>query len=138
MVGRIEKLYPETLPLWGKMNASQMLKHCTVGLKIACGEMDVKRSFFGLLFGKFAKKVVVSDKPFRQNTPTAPEFIIKEQPEFEEEKKTLIGYVENFARNGSAGLTKKPHTFFGPMTDSEWDILQWKHLDHHLRQFNIQ
>jgi Protein of unknown function (DUF1569) len=32
-------------------------------------------------------------------------------------------------------LTQKPHPFFGALTVAEWDGLQWKHLDHHLRQF---
>jgi len=27
------------------------------------------------------------------------------------------------------------HPFFGPLTNEEWNALQWKHLSHHLRQF---
>ena len=27
--------------------------------------------------------------------------------------------------------------FFGTMTPQEWDIIQFKHLDHHLNQFGV-
>jgi hypothetical protein len=30
LISRIEKLTPETKPLWGKMNAAKMLAHCNV------------------------------------------------------------------------------------------------------------
>ena len=29
------------------------------------------------------------------------------------------------------------HPKFGPLTQSEWDRLAWKHRDHHLRQFGV-
>ncbi|MFD2892645.1 DUF1569 domain-containing protein [Flavobacterium chuncheonense] len=27
--------------------------------------------------------------------------------------------------------------FFGKMSYEDWDKLHWKHLDHHLKQFNV-
>lgn len=27
--------------------------------------------------------------------------------------------------------------FFGNLTPEEWAIVQWKHFDHHLRQFGV-
>ncbi len=35
------------------------------------------------------------------------------------------------------GLSKDPHPFFGNLNSEEWDTLNWKHLDHHLRQFGV-
>lgn len=29
------------------------------------------------------------------------------------------------------------HPAFGPLSGREWDVLSWKHLDHHLRQFGV-
>jgi hypothetical protein len=37
---------------------------------------------------------------------------------------------------GEAGTTKHPHGFFGKITPKQWGETQWKHLDHHLRQFS--
>ena len=42
--------------------------------------------------------------------------------------------VRAFHARGPEKLAKE-HPFFGPLTSAEWDRLQWKHLDHHLRQF---
>ena len=29
------------------------------------------------------------------------------------------------------------HPFFGPLTNGEWNALQWKHIKHHLKQFGL-
>ena len=39
--------------------------------------------------------------------------------------------------SGRPGVTTAPHPFFGPLTTAERETLQWKHLDHHLRQFSV-
>ena len=30
-----------------------------------------------------------------------------------------------------------PHPVFGSFTPEQWGQMQYKHLDHHLRQFNV-
>lgn len=39
------------------------------------------------------------------------------------------------AAGGPRACTTHPHPFFGPLTPNEWAVQQYKHLDHHLRQF---
>jgi hypothetical protein len=46
-----------------------------------------------------------------------------------------VDLVERFGAAGAAGRLVPQHPFFGPLTSAEWDVLMWKHLDHHLRQF---
>jgi len=45
--------------------------------------------------------------------------------------------LHEIQRNGTAGVTKDPHPFFGKMNIAEWDGLTWKHIDHHLKQFGV-
>lgn len=137
ILARIEKLSNTSQPSWGKMNATQMLAHCQVPLKVASGEMMLKRGFIAFLFGKLAKKAAISDTPFRKNLPTDKAFIIASPGTFEDEKKKLVTLVKQFSEKGIAGLSDAPHPFFGKMSAGEWDKLQWKHLDHHLRQFGV-
>ena len=134
VIERINKLSPESKALWGKMTVSQMLAHCTEGFKSAFGDTKPKRSFMGKLFGGIAKKSVLGDKPFKKGLPTDKSFVIKDDRNFEEEKKVLIGYIIRFEK-GEDVLTKDPHPFFGEFTSHEWDVLMMKHLDHHLSQF---
>lgn len=137
IVNRIEGLNATSQALWGKMRVDQMLAHCQVALRVASGEQKLKRNLIGILFGGFAKKKLLQEKPFDRNLPTAPDFKIKGECNFDTEKATLLELVKRFKENGEAGITKESHPFFGKMTIKEWDTLQWKHLDHHLRQFGM-
>lgn len=137
IVARINKLSPDTKNLWGKMNVSQMLAHCIVGIRTAIGEQKIKRAIAGILFGRFAKKVLIDDKPFKTGLPTAKEFIIRGDKNFEEEKSILINYVKRFPIEGENIFTEESHPFFGKLSLTEWDGLTFKHLDHHFRQFGV-
>ena len=137
IIERINKLTAESKAQWGKMNVTQMLAHCEPPLKVAFGELKLKRGLIGILFGGMAKRQLMAEKPFKQNLPTAPQFLVKDYGKFEAEKQKLIGLVKKFQQNGPSGLSKDPHPFFGKLTPEEWDKLQWKHLDHHLRQFGV-
>ncbi|HMG14474.1 MAG TPA: DUF1569 domain-containing protein, partial [Saprospiraceae bacterium] len=113
----------------------QMLTHCEAPLKVAFGELKLKRGLMGVLFGKMVKKKLTNDLPFEKNMPTDKAFIVKHDPEFESAKNNLISLVKRFSDKGPSALISEPHPFFGKLTTEEWDKLQWKHLDHHLRQF---
>ena len=89
------------------------------------------------MFGAIAKRKLLSAQDFQKNLPTDPNFIIKNEPDFEHTKDQLIVLVQRFTKLGAAGLSKDPHPFFGKLTTEEWDLLNWKHLDHHLRQFGV-
>lgn len=135
MTKRIRSLRPDSARLWGKMDAAQMLAHCQVALRVALGDQQLKRGLVGMFFGPFAKRQLLKPAPFGRNLPTAPEFRVTDARDLEKECAALITLVERFGRGGPGGLTKDPHPFFGNLTPTEWNTLQWKHLDHHLRQF---
>lgn len=137
-IARINKLTASSPALWGKMNVAQMLNHCQKPLEIASGALKPKiNKIVKWLFGARAKKKLVGGEPFQKNLPTFPEAKIVDQKVFEAEKEKLISLIRQFQENGVKGLTKDPHPFFGDLTPAEWDILQTKHLDHHLSQFGV-
>jgi len=113
-----------------------MLAHCQVPLRVALDELQIKRGLAGFLFGRIAKKKLLSDQPFKPNLPTFREAKITGVKDFETERQSLINMIRRFEA-GSGVLTTKAHGFFGPLTVQEWDKLQVKHLDHHLRQFGV-
>ncbi len=137
LVDRLNKLTSESKPLWGKMNVSQMLAHLQQPLKVSLGEQKLKRSFVGLLFGKMAKKKMLGENGFGKNLPTDPNFIIKGDRHFEQERTATIEYLTRLTSGGADVLTKEAHPFFGKMTENDWDKLNWMHIDHHLRQFGV-
>lgn len=137
IIERLNKLSADTKPIWGKMTVAQMLAHSQTTLEVALGERKLKGGLIGFLFGRIAKKKLGGDRPFKQNLPTAPSFIVKDERNFEVEKNKLQSLVQRFGTTDPEEIAQSPHPFFGKMNKEEWDNLQWKHLDHHLRQFGV-
>ena len=136
LLDRIALLTSKSQAAWGEMDVAQMLRHCQVPLEIAVGERSMKRGLLGLLFGGLFKRKVLAKEPFGRDLPTAPSFKVTDERELDKERTSLVALIKTFVDRGPAGLATK-HPFFGPMTPDEWAMLQWKHLDHHLRQFGV-
>jgi Leu/Phe-tRNA-protein transferase len=137
IIDRINKLHVKSPAVWGKMNVAQMLAHCTEGLAYSAGDYHGKQLLIGKLFGPFLKKSYFNEKPFAKHSPTAKEFTITDQRDFDREKKRLLDIIDRFHRGGEKGVTSSPHMFFGKLTPAQWGIGMYKHLDHHLRQFGV-
>lgn len=137
MIARIQRLRPDTRPGWGKMGVAQMLAHCQVPLRVATGEVKLRRGLIGFLFGGLAKKQLMGAEGFKRNLPTDKAFVVRDARDFAQEKERLVTLVRRFGQGGEAGLTREPHPFFGAMSTAEWEALMWKHLDHHLGQFGV-
>ena len=135
LIGRVQKLTPTSENDWGKMTVSRMLLHCQKPLDVAEGSLELKRNIIGFLFGKMAKKNFLQQDDFKKNLPTDKGFIVESAPDFEKEKKVLSDQIARFGAMGPAIIANSKHPFFGEMTEEEWGILQYKHLDHHLKQF---
>jgi hypothetical protein len=134
-IGRLQANLPRQ---WGAMSAAQAVAHCAASMEWAVGDRTPPRAFFTGIVGRMIKsKVLGDDAPFRRNSPTAKDLIVRGQPNFDQEQARLCTLIDRFAAAGPAGCTRKPHSFFGPMKPEEWAILMYKHLDHHLRQFGV-
>ena len=138
IIARINKLTPGSAALWGKMNVAQMLHHCQKPLEIPMGVATLKVNFLlRFIGGIIKKKVLKPGVPFRKDSPTAPGFKIEDERDFEKEKAGLLATLNRFVEAGKTNALQGRHPFFGPMNNREWEIMQWKHLDHHLRQFGV-
>lgn len=136
-IERINKLTPISQHIWGTMTVGQMLAHIQQPIRVALGEYKPKRTIIGVLFGGFAKKQLVNEKPFKQGLPTDASFVIENDRNFADEKAKSIILIKKLVEIGPDGITKDKHPFFGKLTAEEWDTLTVKHLDHHLRQFGV-
>ena len=138
LIQRINKLTPDSKPLWGKMTVSQMLAHCNVSYEMVYDTRHARpNAIMKLMLKAFVKQTVVGPKPYKHNSPTGPAFIIKDDKDFETEKARLINYLNKTQQLGEAHFDQKESHSFGPLTASEWNIMFYKHLDHHLGQFGV-
>ncbi|WP_242929110.1 DUF1569 domain-containing protein [Pontibacter vulgaris] len=139
LITRINNLSPETKHLWGKMSVAQMLAHCNVTYEMVY-EQDKHpkpNTFKKFLIKLLVKNYVVSDKPFRQNGHTAPQFIIKNDKDFAAEKTRLINFIQKTQQLGEVHFEGKDSHSFGNLTSKEWNNMFYKHLNHHLNQFGV-
>jgi len=132
---RINSLTPQNQRQWGKMEVDQMLAHCNETMLVSTGQKRLKRTFLGYVLGPLFKSVYYNDKPASKNSPTAKEFIITERKDFNAEKDRLLELIRQFHEGGEEKCVKDPHAFFGKLTDEQWGLAMYKHLDHHLKQF---
>ncbi len=138
LVGRINQLSATSIPNWGKMDVAQMLAHCNVTYEM-CFETKHKKpgAVKAFLLKTFVKKLVTNETPYKRNSQTAPEFVIKSTKDFQAEKSRLINYLEKAVEIGGPAFNNKESHSFGALTATEWNNMFYKHLDHHLSQFNV-
>ena len=135
---RIARLAPTSIRQWGRMSAAQAVAHCAVGLEITLGDQRPPRVLIGRLLGPIIKRLALKDEaPMRRNSPTVPGMVVADERELDAERRRLLQLLDRFAAAGPAGCTTHPHSFFGRLTPEEWAVLQYKHLDHLLRQFAV-
>ena len=132
---RIHQLSNNSIPVWGKMDISQMLHHSQFILKIALKKEhpSIKPSILAKLF---FKKAMYNDKPWKKGLPTHRKLKVVDTKVFEEEKQNLLTLVQEFSDKRTVSVWD-PHPMFGKFTKEQWGKMQYKHLDHHLRQFNV-
>ena len=132
---RLDSIQPNNTALWGKMNAQQMFKHCQYPIQTALGKekIPMKPNWpVKVLF----KRMMYSPKPFKKNVPTPKKFKIVDEYDFSSEKEKLDQWMQElwYDRDNDE---RRAHPVFGHFTKEQWGILQWKHLDHHFRQFGV-
>ncbi len=136
---RINNLKNESQPQWGKMNASQMLAHCNVAYEMTYEPTKFKKpkGIKKWVLKTFLKPIIVGSKPFKKNSPTAPDFKIADSKNFEIEKNRMIAYIDKTQQLGKNHFEGLDNLSFGAMSSTEWNNLFYKHLNHHLKQFGV-
>ncbi len=135
LINRINTLNENSTAQWGKMNVYQMIKHCRLWEEMMQNKQNLKRVFMGKIFGRMVLRMVLKDdKPLKRSTSTIPSLIIKENSgDIVSEKAKWISNIEQYANFSSRNFV---HVFFGKMTEEQIGQMVYKHIDHHLRQFN--
>ena len=134
---RVEKLNSRSLPLWGKMNVSEMLLHCNLcnretlegtnsGRKTSARQY-VLRLFALYLLPKYLKGIKSDAANIAKGKAGA--------TDLEQQKQECIELIKKFP------LVNHPltlsHHVFGNISTHQWGIAAYKHMDHHLRQFGV-
>ncbi|HEX6279719.1 MAG TPA: DUF1569 domain-containing protein [Pyrinomonadaceae bacterium] len=137
LLERLGKLEISSQRQWGKMTPSQMMEHLSRALDMAIGKTPSKHRLIGKMLSWMFREEFLGEKPFKPNRPTGKNFIITDDPDFEPTRIRLSALITEFHGLGEAGTDGNVHGFFGPLTGKQWGETQYKHVDHHLRQFGV-
>lgn len=137
MIARVNRLQVHSRPKWGIMNATEMLLHCNIcNNQVLSGNIPYRKS---TLKQRLLRIIALYLAPsFPKNLKTEPDNDTKGKigpDQFEVQKELFIQTMKQFAtRKEPIALT---HPAFGNLNTTQWGIAEWKHTDHHLRQFGV-
>jgi len=131
---------PNTPPAWGKMNVQQMIEHMSDSFMIANGKDPKDCVTPAEQIGRM-QAFLMSEKPFRENTPNAqlPEDPLPLRYEsvadsLGELEMQVADFFDVFSEDKRKIIT---NPFFGDLDYEKWVHLLYKHAWHHLRQFGV-
>jgi hypothetical protein len=134
LLARLRRLEPSAKPRWGRLTAPKMVCHLADSLRIALGEVQA------LPVDNFASRTILKwlvvyspVRPPPGKIETSPEMLATAPASFPND----VATVEQLVARTASTLSNARHPFFGPLSPGGWGRLNWKHLDHHLRQFGV-
>jgi hypothetical protein len=137
LCGRADRLAPDAPARWGKFTAPKMLVHVVDGLRMALGELECAPKNVPLRYTPI-KQFVIYWMPFPRGAPTAPELLSRQVPieAWGSEVGAFHDAIARFA--AAAGRSPWPdHPAFGRLTERDWGVLAYRHVDHHFTQFGV-
>ena len=136
---RISNLSADSEKKWGKMNAAQMLHHCDLVLQIPLQKIELQKiNYIFRVIGIITKKEMhIFNNGIPHNMPTFQKLIVNFECSFEEARNNLLKTLDFYWDSFEKQCLPKEHILFGTMKEKDWGFLEYKHLDHHLKQFNV-
>ena len=97
-IARINRLTATTKPQWGKMNAAQMIAHCSKAYAMVCDPNCAtthKRpnAVVRFLLQRLLKPIVVGEEPYTKNSRTAADLMVTDERVLEIKRKRLIDHI---------------------------------------------
>jgi hypothetical protein len=133
---RVAALRADTSRRWGTMSAGAMVAHLCASAQMALGELATQPKGVRA-FQRFPiKHLVLYVLPIPKGAPTARELVVPDAGDFEAARSRLEALVARVAATPVDGQGPT-HPLFGALTNKEWGVLAYKHMDHHLRQFGV-
>lgn len=137
LVRRVQALKAEAAPLWGRMNATEMLLHCNVvNEHLLNAPPHRKGTRLKQYIGRWLVLYLLPAFPKNARTPARNDTKGKIDPAaFGAERTKFITLIRQFPQHTKP--IRLPHPYFGDLDTRQWGLAGWKHMDHHLRQFGV-
>ncbi len=138
----LNNVQTDTAAAWGTMNAHQMVEHLSDFFHVSTAKLIFSLVTPEAHLPKY-REFLYSEKPFKENTK-APANVLGDTPmpyrypdlatAIEKLQEAVAEFFNFFSLDP---LKTTMHPAFGMLNFEEWVLLHYKHVTHHLRQFQI-
>nr|WP_299054954.1 DUF1569 domain-containing protein [uncultured Polaribacter sp.] len=132
------QLKTTTKPLFGKMNAQQMIEHLSLLMQVSCGKIaanhfvEEEKSKRRKTFLDTEEELQIGFKaPLLSEEPTPVKF-----ESIEIAIEDLVSQIIVFQNHFKTAKTEN-HPFFGELDNIYWTKFHTKHFTHHFKQFGL-
>ena len=132
LLARLRRLTPVTQPAWGTLTAPRMLCHLADQMRVALG--DLSAADRSTLLTRTLMRWMIIHTGIQAppgKVQTLPEMLTTAPGDWAAD----LAQCESLVERAATATVFAPHPAFGALSRSEWGVLTWKHVDHHLRQF---
>jgi hypothetical protein len=136
ILDRLGRLRPDATRSWGTLSAPQVVIHCVDTFDHTFGIKDVEPPNAFVQSALVRWFVIDSPLPWPKGVRSVSQYFESEPHEFGEDLAKLRSCVERFAQGASGGAWGRS-PMLGRLSPDQWARLQYRHLDHHLRQFGL-
>jgi hypothetical protein len=136
IVERIGRLDPDSERQWGKMEPSKLFAHMGDQLRMALGEIETDPPSGPTRFAPM-RYLIVHVLPWPKGRAEAPPQAFTTTPEsWGKDRAALLELIKRYVNTPPDQLAET-NPFLGRMTARDWDVMSYRHLDHHLTQFGV-
>ena len=139
MLSALSRLSNSNKPLWGKMNAQEMVEHLSDMLMMARGTGNFTIDVDAETIAR-RQQFLLSDKEMAKNiaVPFTKELIELRNDELElaidEFTDEWLNFIELYENNPDASVV---HPYYGALDFNLWLKMHDKHFMHHFKQFGL-
>ena len=139
LIEKLNSLNKNSTPRWGKMNSSQMVKHCSKSIDLYLGKITIPfwYKYFGVTIGKlfliYISKISPLKTPGNLRTMVKSLKISDKNLDLDYEKDVLIQKLNNLIDIEG----KIDHPIYGKMESGKIKFLIIHHTTHHFNQFDL-
>jgi hypothetical protein len=133
---RVDALAADRRALWGRFTAPEMVCHLSAGLRQGLGELDAEEPR-GPLSLPVINWLAIHVFPWPKGKAKSPPALLTTKPtSWDADLDALRSLIDRFGARG-ASASWPPSAAFGRISGESWGVLEYRHLDHHLRQFGV-
>jgi hypothetical protein len=142
---RVVSLTPDATARWGRFTAPAMLSHIIQSMRVMLGDIPMpdERTPWVVRHAPL-KHLLIYVLPFPKGLPTSRVLLQRRSADSatmtkEDWKKEIDEFRTLVTRlqDSDPAAAWPTHAAFGAMSGREWGVLQYRHIDHHLRQFGV-